>query len=247
MTTQPDTPLVSKSSQDKECGLGLLGTILIVFAACPLILLGVSAYHTFNPKTPEGFITGQEVILSHDRDTKGDPYPDRAKHLYQPKDVGQITYCDPDAYGRPTCAYGLLTAANNQAGDNYQRTEITIDPTGWPAQNDQWLKTPLISPALGGEIQKNNLIPATRPYHKTFDEIEQKVKDYLSNPGNAQCPLYYAVTPNYEGDELIPRTVTVDIESCDHVLSERHTLYNVTVFYSTQEAISYRTGEIWKR
>ena len=27
-----------------------------------------------------------------------------------------------------------------------------------------------------------------------------------------------------------PRTVTIDIESCDHVLSERHTLYNVTVF-----------------
>lgn len=68
----------------------------------------------------------------------------------------------------------------------------------------------------------------------------------MSNPGNAQCPLYYAITPSYVDDELIPRSVTVDIESCDHVLSERHTLYNVTTFFSTQEAINYRTGEIWK-
>ena len=99
-------------------------------------------------------------------------------------------------------------------------------------------------PALGGDIQKNNLIPATRIYRKNLDEIEQKAKDYVSNPGNAQYPLYYAITPSYVDDELIPRTVTIDIESCDHVLSERHTLYNVTVFWSTQEAINYRTGEI---
>lgn len=30
---------------------------------------------------------------------------------------------------------------------------------------------------------------------------------------------YYAITPSYVDDELIPRTVTIDIESCDHVLS----------------------------
>lgn len=244
MTSQPDTSLVSKSSQDKECNLC---TILAVFGVGSLIILGVSAYNTFNYKPPEGFITGQSIILSHGRDTKDDPNPDRAKRMYQPRDAGQITYCEPDAYNRPTCAYGLLTQTNIQAGANYQRTEITIDPTGWPTQNPQWLKTPLISPALGGDIQKNNLIPATRVYRKNLDEIEQKVKDYLSNPGNAQCPLYYAITPSYVDDELIPRTVTVDIESCDHVLSERHTLYNVTVFYSTREAINYRTGEIWKR
>ena len=241
MTSQPNTP------RDEECSFGVVQVItLCAFLGLVLSLVAMWAWVFYNDHAPKGFITGQEVILSHERDTKGNPNPDRAKHMYQPRDAGQITYCEPDAYGRPTCAYSLLTQANIQAGTNYQRTEITIDPTGWSTQNPEWLKTPLISPALGGDIQKNNLIPATRIYRKSLDEIEQKAKDYISNPGNAQCPLYYAVTPSYVDDELIPRTVTVDIESCDHVLSERHTLYNVTVFWSTQEAINYRTGEIWK-
>ena len=242
MASQPNTP------RNEECSFGLVQMITLwAFISFVLALIAMCAWTTYNGYPPKDFITGQGVIGHNIRDTKGDPNPDRAKHMYQPKDAGQITYCEPDAYNRPTCTYGLLTQANIQTGANYQRTNITIDPTGWPTQNPEWLKTPLISPALGGDIQKNNLIPATRLYRKSLDEIEQKVKDYVSNPGNAQCPLYYAVTPSYVDDELIPRTMTIDIESCDHVLSERHTLYNVTVFFSTQEAINYRTGEIWKR
>lgn len=241
MESQPNT------AQDDKWSFGVVQVItLCAFLGLVLSLIAMCAWTIYNDYPPKGFATGQEVIIHDIRDTKGDPNPDRAKHMYQPKGAGQITYCEPDAYNRPTCAYGLLTQANVQAGANYQRTDITIDPTGWPTQNSEWLKTPLISPALGGDIQKNNLIPATRVYRKNLDEIEQKVKDYVSNPGNAQCPLYYAITPSYVDDELIPRTVTIDIESCDHVLSERHTLYNVTVFWSTQEAINYRTGEIWK-
>ena len=241
MTSQPN------DSQNEECSSYVAQLLVLCVFLCLLsALIATCAWMSYNGYPPKGFITGQSVIKHHIRDTKGDPNPDRAKHMYQPRDAGQITYCEPDAYNRPTCAYGLLTQANIQTGANYQRTDITIDPTGWPTQNPQWLKTPLISPALSGDIQKNNLIPATRVYRKNLDEIEQKVKDYVSNPGNAQCPLYYAVTPSYVDDELIPRIVTVDIESCDHVLSERHTLYNVTVFFSTEEAINYRTGEIWK-
>lgn len=241
MKSQTNTP------RDEECSFDIAKTI----ALCGLIpiawlLIAICAWTICTDYPPKGFATGQEVIIHNIRETKNDPNTDHAKHMYQPGNAGQITYCEPDAYGRPTCAYGLLTQANVQAGANYQRTDITIDPTGWPTQNSEWLKTPLISPALGGDIQKNNLIPATRIYRKNLDEIEQKAKDYVSNPGNAQCPLYYAVTPSYVDDELIPRTMTVDIESCDHVLSERHTLYNVTTFWSTQEAINYRTGEIWK-
>lgn len=56
---------------------------------------------------------------------------------------------------------------------------------------------------------------------------------------NAQCPLYYAVTANYEADELIPRSLTVDIESCDQSLSKRMTIYNVETTYD----INYHTGE----
>lgn len=233
------------NNTDEDRWLGFIGLIFTL-----LVIIGLTiacAYVTINGYPPAGFVMGQHIIGSNAKDTHNDPDRDRAKHMYQPGNAGQITYCEPDAYGRLTCAYGLLTRANLQAGHNYQRSEITIDPTGWPAQNPQWLKTPLISPTLGGDIQKNNLIPTTRPFHKGLDEIEQSVKDYLSNPGNAQCPLYYAVTPTYTDDELIPRIVTVDIESCDHVLSKRHTLYNVMYFWSTENAINYHTGEIWER
>lgn len=237
------TSTTKDADEDRlEAFAGLLVVFLMI-----LSLVTACAYITINGYPPTGFITGQEVILSNADDTHNDPDRDRAKRMYQPGDAGHITYCEPDAYGRPTCAYGLLTQANIQTGANYQRSEITIDPTGWPKHNDEWLKTPLISPALGGDIQKNTLIPTTRLFHKNLDQIEQEVKDYLDNPGNAGCPLYYAVTPTYTDDELIPRVVTVDIESCDHVLSKHHTLYNVMYFWSTQNAINYHTGEIWNR
>lgn len=238
-TTSTDTP-----TDENRC---LEYVALFIMFSMIVGLVIACAYININGYPPAGFVTGQKIIGSNANNTHNDPNRDHAKRMYQPGDAGHITYCEPDAYGRPTCAYGLLTQANLQAGQNYQRSEITIDPTGWPTQNPEWLKTPLIDPALGGDIQKNNLIPATRLYHKNLDQIEQEVKDYLGNPGNAGCPLYYAVTPTYTDDELIPRIVTVDIESCDHVLSKRHNLYNVMYFWSTENAINYHTGEIWER
>lgn len=56
--------------------------------------------------------------------------------------------------------------------------------------------------------------------------MHHKARDYLDNPDNAQCPLYYAVTPNYQNSELIPRTVSIDMESCDQSLSEHITVFN---------------------
>lgn len=64
----------------------------------------------------------------------------------------------------------------------------------------------------------------------------------LDDPYNEQCPLYYAVTANHEADELIPRSLTVDIESCDQTISKRMTIYNVEAGYD----INYNTGETRK-
>lgn len=239
-----ETKPTTNTTNENDC----MGYIALFIMFSMVLGLAIACAHiTINGRPPAGFVMGHHIIGSNANNTHNDPNHDRAKRMYQPGDAGKITYCEPDAYGRPTCAYGLLTQANLQAGQDYQRSEITIDPTGWPQQNPEWLKTPLISPTLGGDIQKNNLIPTTRLFHKKLDQIEQEVKDYLSNPGNAGCPLYYAVTPTYTDDELIPRIMTVDIESCDHVLSKRHTLYNVMYFYSIENAINYHTGEIWER
>ena len=63
---------------------------------------------------------------------------------------------------------------------------------------------------------------------------------YLDDQYNAQCPLYYAVTANYEADELIARSLTVDIESCDQSLSEHITVFNTANGW----AINYYNGRI---
>ena len=46
------------------------------------------------------------------------------------------------------------------------------------------------------------------------------------------------MTPNYTGDELLPRTVTVDIQSCDQKIDERVVVSNTANGY----VIDYTDG-----
>lgn len=103
---------------------------------------------------------------------------------------------------------------------------------------------------LGGDFVPNNTITGTehldnyRPKGNAYDKKglqypESLATQYLDDPYNEQCPLYYAVKANYEADELIPRSLTVDIEACDQSLSKRMTIYNVETTYD----INYHTGE----
>lgn len=103
---------------------------------------------------------------------------------------------------------------------------------------------------LGGDFVPNNTITGTkrldnsRPKGNTYVKNglqypEYLAAQYLDDSYNEQCPLYYAVTANYEADELIPRSLTVDIEACDQSLSKRMIIYNVETTYD----INYHTGE----
>ena len=103
---------------------------------------------------------------------------------------------------------------------------------------------------LGGDFVPNNTITGTehldnsRPKGNAYDKKglqypESLAIQYLDDQYNEQCPLYYAVTANYESDELMPRSLTVDIEACDQSLSKRMIIYNVETTYD----INYHTGE----
>ena len=48
------------------------------------------------------------------------------------------------------------------------------------------------------------------------------------------------MTPNYQNSELIPRTVTIDMESCDQSISEHITVFNTANGW----AINYYNGRI---
>lgn len=192
-----------------------------------------------------------------------------AQHPYQtdPSSDDTITYCPLDELSRPTCAYGVLTTESRLQAKERGRQDINVNPTGWPKKNRKvtiysatygrddkpyygwfWNRSHMIADSLGGDPVKENLVTGTRTQNVGIDNnhtggmayAETKARDYLDNPANAHCPLYYAVTPNYQDSELIPRTVTIDMESCDQSLSEHITVFNTANGWS----INYYNGRI---
>ena len=186
----------------------------------------------------------------------------KAQHPYEALGEGSISYCDLDSLGRPTCAYGLLTTDMRKAAKARGRQKIEVNPTGWPAHNQKvtitdgsqsytgwfWNRSHMIADSLGGDPVKGNLVTGTRTQNVGISSAhnggmaysETKARSYLDNQAHASCPLYYAVTPNYNGNELIPRTVTVDMESCDKSISEHITVPNTANGWT----IDYNTAEI---
>lgn len=190
-----------------------------------------------------------------------------AQHPYEtdPASDGTITYCPLDELSRPTCAYGVLTTESRLQAKQRGRQDINIDPTGWPEKNQKvtikddkdagasyygwfWNRSHMVADSLGGDPIKENLVTGTRTQNVGLSNdhtggmayAETKARDYLDNPANAQCPLYYAVTPNYTNNELIPRTVTIDMESCDQSISEHITVFNTANHWD----INYHNGKI---
>lgn len=179
---------------------------------------------------------------------------------------GSVEYCEPDELDRAVCAYGELTADTRQAAQDRGRQDITVDPVGWghntevtiPALDGVegsvdyhgWMlnRSHLLADSLGGTPTADNLVTGTRTQNvgsvnnsggMAYTEII--ARDYLD--GNTgvdanQCPLYYAASPNYTGDELLPRTVTVDIQSCDQSIDERVEVDNTANGY----ALNYADG-----
>lgn len=161
--------------------------------------------------------------------------------------AGEVDYCDADSLGRATCAYGELTADTRTEAQARGRQPLNVDPAGWPSDNEKvhipaldgvedskdyngwmWNRSHLLGDSIGGDPIEENLVAGTRPQNVGSAKnsggmayTETIARDYLDSSSANECPLYYAATPNYEGDEMIPRTVTVDIQSCDKSIDER--------------------------
>lgn len=132
------------------------------------------------------------------------------------------------------------------------------DPAGW-GHNDRadidmnhgktyhgyfYNRSHLIADSLGGDPVYDNLITGTRTQNVGTDSkggmahSETLVRDYYKDPGHADCSTTYQVTPNYTGNEIIPRTNTVNVKSCDGSIDENITVYNIAKGYT----IDYATG-----
>ncbi|MDN5745955.1 MAG: DNA/RNA non-specific endonuclease [Nocardioidaceae bacterium] len=181
---------------------------------------------------------------------------------------GVIEYCPLDHLERAVCAYGELTSSLLEREQAQEREDITIDPAGWPEDNDEvdipalknvegsqpyhgWMmnRSHLIADSLGGAAEVENLVTGTRTQNVGSTQVEGQyaggmahtellARQYLSTQNGDVCPLYYAATPQYSGSELVPRTVIVDILSCDGDIDERVEVFNTAAGWE----IDYRDG-----
>ena len=169
------------------------------------------------------------------------------------------------AYGYLT--YGMYTPGKERekinfdpvgyAGNN-KKVDIVFDANGDgvieknKSTNDRaysgWFynRSHLIADSIGGNAVRENMVTGTRMQNVGWNKggeggmayTEEKARDYLSSPQSKNCPLYYAATPNYVGSELLPRTVTVNIKSCNDSINEQVVVDNVAPGYT----INYMTG-----
>lgn len=186
-----------------------------------------------------------------------------AKVEFDDLEPGQIDYCELDDLGRTQCAVGLLTTSTRQAARDRGRQDISsISPSGWPKNQKAvipsangkgdysgwfWNRSHLMADSLGGDPIVENLVTGTRSQNVGNRDnqggmvyTEEIARQYLDSGIGDSCPLYYAAVPEYEGNELIPRYVMVDILSCDSSINERVKVFNEANGY----VIDYNLGEI---
>ena len=174
---------------------------------------------------------------------------------------GEYHYSDLDALGRTGIVYASIDYAHVRESAGWRsKFEPDSDPAGWgsnskvsiPNVNGKAYKgylynrSHLIADSLGGRSYRNNLITGTRGQNVGVGSggmqyIEKKVVDFVN--ANQNCPVYYAVTPNYMNEtDLVPSTVSVDAKSCDGQINEHVTTYNVANGYT----IHYNDGSYSK-
>ena len=182
-------------------------------------------------------------------------------HLDVELTPGEITYSGLDLLGRSGRAVACVTYEMMQEGIDREREDISsIHPSGWGhnAEVDIELidgsvyhgymfnRSHLIAKALGGADIQENLVCGTRMQNVGDNNpaggmlfCEQVARDWLIR--NQGGWVLYSATPVYEGDELLCRSVIVDMRSSDGSLDMRVEVYNAALGYR----IDYATGEFF--
>ena len=106
----------------------------------------------------------------------------------------------------------------------------------------------LVADSLGGAAKRVNLITGTRPQNCLTGKgriggmayAETKARDYLN--AHHDGTLYYCAIPVYVGDELVPRSVYVEMKSSDGSIDESIEVFNAVNGYT----INYSDGTFSK-
>lgn len=175
---------------------------------------------------------------------------------------GETAYGALDSLGRATFARACVTRALVEEGSSRPRGDLhELEPSGWGNNGEVdialatgevyhgflWNRSHLLAKSLGGSDELNNLITGTRTQNVGSDAAgdasggmaycERLARNWVY--AHADGWLYYAATPVYVGEELVCRSVMVDMRSSDGTLDLRIEVYNS----AKGIAIDYRTGE----
>ena len=181
-------------------------------------------------------------------------------------EAGSIEYGGMDELGRTTWAAGTITHNMRKEAQQRGRLGFTSDCdniSGWghngqvtiPSANSKsrdyngyfYNRSHLIADSLGGDAKNYNLVTGTRCQNVGNCDncggmayAERIARDYLDKHENGW--IYYAATPVYEGDELVPRSVFVDMKSDDSSIDQHIEVYNAAKGY----AVNYMDGSFSK-
>lgn len=149
----------------------------------------------------------------------------------------------------------VVTGSESERGD-------MADPAGWGHNGEAdielpdgsiyhgwfWNRSHLLAKSLGGDAEAHNLVTGTRMENVGANDgeggmamTETAVRAYLR--ANRDASVLYVVTPVYEGDELVPRSVYVDVRSSDGVLDEEVEVFNA----AKGHRIDYASGTFARR
>ena len=175
---------------------------------------------------------------------------------------GATEYGALDGLGRASFARACVTEWLVQEGTARERGNLQgLEPSGWGENAEVsiplatgdvyhgylWNRSHLLAKSLGGSDDLRNLITGTRTQNVGSNSsgggsggmgyCEKLARDWLAEHPDSW--LFYAATPVYVGDELICRSVVVDLRSSDGSLDVRIEVYNT----AKGLAIDYATGE----
>lgn len=172
---------------------------------------------------------------------------------------GEVSYSGLDHLGRSGCAVACVTYDLMVEGIARSRNDMSsITPSGWGHNEVVDIELPdgsyyhgylfnrshLIAKSLGGSDIQENLVTGTRMQNVGANNpaggmlfCEQTARDWLEN--NPEGWILYSATPVYEGDELVCRSVIVNMLSSDGAINMQVEVYNAAQGFE----INYGTGE----
>lgn len=177
-------------------------------------------------------------------------------------ECGSVSYSDLDSLGRSGKAKGCITKAMLDKSRSQDRADVcklsSISPSGWPEKNSKvevnlgggkvyhgymYNRSHLIAYSLGGSCDQPNLVTGTRAQNVGKNDgkggmayTEEKTRNWLDD--NADGKVYYEATPVYVGNEIVPRSVYVDVKSNDESIDEEVEVFNVAPGWT----VDYKTG-----